>query len=55
MCVFVLVARHYLGDFGALTPMRRVLHLAWLVLGAAASYVVVLLFAGLRLRHLREP
>ena len=54
MVAFLLLARHQVGAWSALAPGWRVIHLAWIVAGAALVYALALLATGMRPRHLRE-
>ncbi len=52
MTVFVLAARYVVGDFAAMKTLSRLVHLSWIVGGAAILYGGVLYAMGLRIRHL---
>ncbi|MCK9490122.1 MAG: murein biosynthesis integral membrane protein MurJ [Xanthomonadales bacterium] len=55
MAALLWAGREWLGPWAQLPPVSRLLHLGWLIPAAVAAYVAVLLAAGMRWRHLREP
>lgn len=55
MVALLWLVRRSIGPWTALPATDRVMHLAWVVPAAVLAYAVVLLCAGLRPRHLREP
>ncbi len=55
MVVALWLARRLVGDWTVLALWSRIAHLAWVIALGAAVYAAVLLLAGIRWRHLREP
>lgn len=55
MVLALAFARHRVGDWSSLPSLWRVIHLGWMLALGAVAYGVVLLLAGVRWHHLREP
>lgn len=55
MALLLWWGRGQVGTWAQLAPAARVLHLAWLIPAAVLAYAGVLVAAGTRWRHLREP